>query len=62
MIILVKDLDIFDNKIIILYTISNSSKPLDITQIAKLCEEFEDINPSFIEAISDGEDRILVRY
>ena len=43
MIILVKDLDIFDNKIIILYTISNSSKPLDITQIAKLCEEFEDI-------------------
>ena len=26
------------------------------------CEEFEDINPSFIEAISDDEDRILVRY
>ena len=26
------------------------------------CEEFEDINPSFIEAISDDEERILVRY
>lgn len=43
MIILAKDLEIFDNKIIILYIIVNSSKPLDINQIVKLCDEFDDI-------------------
>ena len=43
MIILAKDLELFDNKIIILYILSNSAKPLGITQIVKLCEEFEDI-------------------
>lgn len=26
------------------------------------CEEFEEINPSFIEAVSDDEERILIRY
>lgn len=26
------------------------------------CEEFEEIRPSFIEAVSDDEDRILIRY
>ena len=38
-----KDLEIFDNKIIILYIIGNNSKPLSIAQIAKYCEDFEDI-------------------
>lgn len=38
-----KDLEIFDNKIILLYILDNSSKPLTIDQIAKFCEEFEDI-------------------
>lgn len=36
-------MNIFDHKLIILYVLSNSSKPLDITQIVKLCEEFDDI-------------------
>lgn len=35
--------NLFDNKIIILYTLENSGKALTIDQIAKLCEEFEDI-------------------
>lgn len=26
------------------------------------CEYFEDISPSFIEAVSDDEERILIRY
>lgn len=26
------------------------------------CEEFEEISPSFIEAVSDDEERILIRY
>lgn len=26
------------------------------------CEDFEDISPSFIEAVSDDETRILIRY
>lgn len=43
MIILAKDIEFFDNKIIILYILSNSSKPLNIDQIVKLCEEFDDI-------------------
>lgn len=43
MIILSKDLKVFDNKIIVLYILSNSAKPLNITQIVKLCEEFDDI-------------------
>ena len=42
-IILAKDLELFDNKIIILYILSNSTKPLGINHIVKLCEEFEDI-------------------
>lgn len=43
MIILSKGIEIFDNKIIVLYILSNSSKPLGLTQIVKLCEEFNDI-------------------
>ena len=35
--------NVFDNKIIILYIINNSSKPLSIDQIIKLCEEFEEL-------------------
>lgn len=38
-----KDLEIFDNKIIVLYILENSTKPLTVPQIAKFCEEFEDI-------------------
>lgn len=41
--LLSKDFKIFDNKIIILYILENSSKPLTIEQISKLCAEFDDI-------------------
>lgn len=37
------DLEIFDNKIIVLYILDKNSRPLTIDQIAKFCEEFEDI-------------------
>lgn len=36
-------LDLFDNKIIILYILDNSKIPLTTDQIAKFCEDFEDI-------------------
>lgn len=42
-IFMTKDLDIIDNKIIILYILDTSSKPLTIEQIVKFCEEFDDI-------------------
>ena len=35
--------ELFDNKIVILYILDNSSMPLTTDQIAKFCEEFEDI-------------------
>lgn len=38
-----KELEIFDNKIILLYILDNSSKPLTLNQIVKFCEEFDDI-------------------
>lgn len=38
-----KELNIFDNKIIVLYVLDNSAKALSLDQITKLCEEFEDI-------------------
>ena len=38
-----KDLDVFDNKIIILFILENSAMPLTVNQIVKFCEEFEDI-------------------
>ena len=38
-----KDLELFDNKIIILYILEKNSKALTIEQIAKFCEDFEDI-------------------
>lgn len=34
---------LFDNKIIILYILDNSKMPLTTDQIAKFCEDFEDI-------------------
>jgi len=37
------DLEIFDNKIIILYILEKNSKPLTLEQIAKFCEDFDDI-------------------
>ena len=37
------DLEIFDNKIIILYILEKNSKPLTVEQIAKFCEDFDDI-------------------
>ena len=38
-----KDLELFDNKIIILYILEKNSKALSIEQIAKFCEDFDDI-------------------
>lgn len=38
-----KDLELFDNKIIVLYILDTNSKALSINQIAKFCEDFEDI-------------------
>ncbi len=38
-----KDLKIFDNKLIVLYILENAHSPLNITQILKFCEDFEDI-------------------
>lgn len=38
-----RDLNLFDNKIIILYVLENSAKSLTVNQIAKFCEEFDDI-------------------
>lgn len=38
-----KDLEVFDNKIIVLYILENSNKPLTIDQIVKFCDEFDDI-------------------
>ena len=37
------ELNLFDNKIIILYILDNSKKPLTTEQIVKFCEEFDDI-------------------
>ena len=37
------DLEIFDNKIIILYILEKNYKPLSVEQIAKFCEDFDDI-------------------
>ena len=38
-----KDLKIFDNKLIVLYILENAHVPLNITQILKFCEDFDDI-------------------
>lgn len=38
-----KDIGLLDNKIIILYILDQAAKPLTIEQIAKFCDEFEDI-------------------
>ncbi len=37
------DLELFDNKIIILYILEKNSKALSVEQIVKFCEDFEDI-------------------
>ncbi|MEG0073201.1 MAG: DUF4364 family protein [Clostridia bacterium] len=39
-----KNLNLFDNKIIMLYILENAKSPLTIDQIAKFCVEFEDIS------------------
>ncbi len=38
-----KDLELFDNKIIILYILEKNYKALTIEQITKFCEDFDDI-------------------
>lgn len=51
--------------------ITKEDYPQDFEKLLKLhqegecdvsCEEFEEISPSFIEAVSDDETRILIRY
>ena len=51
--------------------ITKEDYPLDFEKLLELhhngehdvsCEDFEDINPSFIEAVSDDETRILIRH
>lgn len=41
--VLSKDSKVFDNKLIVLYILETASTPLNITQILKYCEDFEDI-------------------
>lgn len=36
-------MEIFDNKLIVLYILENANMPLTITQIVKFCEDFDDI-------------------
>lgn len=43
MICVPSDLELFDNKIIILYILEKNPTALSIEQIAKFCEDFEDI-------------------
>lgn len=38
------DIELFDNKILILYLLDNANSPLSIDEIAKLCVDFEDIS------------------
>ncbi len=38
-----KDIEIFDNRLIILYILQNAKRPLTINQIVTFCEEFDDI-------------------
>lgn len=38
-----RDLELFDNKIIILYILEKNSKALTLEQISKFCEDFDDI-------------------
>ena len=38
-----KDLEIFDNRLIILYILQNAKRPLTLNQIVTFCEEFDDI-------------------
>lgn len=51
--------------------ITKEDYPLDFEKLLELhhngehdvsCESFEDISPSYIEAVSDDEERILIRY
>ena len=37
------DNNFFDNKVLILYILGNSIKPLSLDQIVKVCSEFDDI-------------------
>ena len=38
-----KDIEIFDNRLIILYILQNAKRPLTLNQIVTFCEEFDDI-------------------
>lgn len=37
------DLELFDNKIVVLYVLEQASKPLTLDQIATFCDEFDDM-------------------
>ncbi|MCX8074615.1 MAG: DUF4364 family protein [Clostridia bacterium] len=54
-----KDFELFDNKIIVLYILDKSTKPLTVEQIVKFCEEFEDITyfdiVDYIEKLKNSE-------
>lgn len=66
-----KDFKLFDNKIIVLYILKNSDKPLTIEQIVKFCDDFDDITyfdifdyiqklneSGYIEVIIEGENKL----
>ena len=65
-------MSIVDNDIVnYCAVITQEDYPQDFEKLLKLhregeydvsCEEFEEISPSFIEAVSDDETRILIRY
>ena len=65
-------MSIVDNDIVNYCSIiTQEDYPQDFEKLLKLyqegeydvsCEEFEEIRPSFIEAVSDDEKRILIRY
>ena len=40
---MLKDFEVFDNRLIILYILQNANRPLTLNQIAIFCEEFDDI-------------------
>lgn len=56
--VLTKDSKVFDNKLIVLYILENAHMPLDITQILKYCEDFEDITyfdiSAYIESLKSS--------
>ena len=65
-------MSIVDNDVVNYCTvIYKKDNPKDFKKLLKLykqgehdvsCEDFEEFHPSFIEAVSDDEERILIRY